>query len=86
MQNRRQQYPCASMLYNIYMLPRFTPMVNMKRLKSRWFRQNKEKNSAEMLKMYGGSSDLHRRTPQNPPFEKQRRSVAFLKEKTEPQR
>jgi len=63
MQNRRQQYPCASMLYNIYMLPRFTPMVNMKRLKSRWFRQNKAKNSAEMLKMYGGSSDLHRRTP-----------------------
>jgi len=56
MQNRRQQYPCASMLYNIYMLPRFTPMVNMKRLKSRCFRQNKAKNSAEMLKMYGGSS------------------------------
>jgi len=45
------------------MLPRFTPMVNMKRLKSRWFRQNKAKNSAEMLKMYVGSSDLHRRTP-----------------------
>jgi hypothetical protein len=40
------------------MLPRFTPMVNMKRLKSRWFRQNKAKNSAEMLKMYGGSSNL----------------------------
>jgi len=45
------------------MLPRFTPMVNMKRLKSRWFRQNKAKNSAEMLKMYVGSSNLHRRTP-----------------------